>query len=158
MKPILLIISLVLLPAFAIFAQKPAVNIYAAIDKKALQLPDSLTKTTDGIASYVAANFSADKEKARAIFIWIASNIQYDIDNIFAINRYATTAEIIAKTLTTRKAICQGYAETFQELCKQTGIKCFVVTGYTKQSGFVDYIQQVLQVCSTNKGNYILNE
>ena len=117
-----------------------SVNDYSSVDKTALSIPYMSVKNTTDIAKYFNEQFNSDENKIRAIFIWLASNINYDIDNIYAINHYATTAEIISKTLSSRKAICQGYAETFNELCAKTGIKSFVITGYTKQSGFVDYI------------------
>jgi transglutaminase/protease-like cytokinesis protein 3 len=121
-------------------AQKPIVNEYALIDKKALQLPDSLTKTTDEIASYIKTNFSNDKEKARAIFTCTATNIQYDIENMFAINFYEKKEDKIAKALHTRKGICENYAAVFQDACTKAGIKSYVIEGYTKQNGFTDYI------------------
>ena len=86
-------ILLFILTTHTIFAQKATVNEFSAIDKKAMQLPDSLTKNTDLIASYIISSFSTDKDKSRAIFIWIASNIQYDIDNMFAINFYEKKEE-----------------------------------------------------------------
>ncbi|MDI9319889.1 MAG: transglutaminase domain-containing protein [Phycisphaerales bacterium] len=122
------------------FAQKTTLNEFSTIDKKALQLPDSLTKTTDLIASYITSNFSTDKNKSRAIFIWVASNIQYDIDNMFAINFYEKKEEKIAKTLRTRKGICENYASLFTDICIKSGLKSFVIEGYTKQNGFTDYI------------------
>lgn len=139
MKQTILVIAFLLI-AQIIFAQKSVVNIYATIDKKVLQLPDSMTKTTDGIARYLTANFSTDKEKARAIFIWIASNIQYDIDNMFAINFYEKREDKIAKPLKSRKGICENYAALFNEVCLKSGIKSFIIEGYTKQNGFADYI------------------
>lgn len=123
-----------------IFAQKATVNEFSAIDKKALQIPDSLTKTTDLIASYINSNFSTDKDKSRAIFIWVASNIQYDIENMFAINFYEKKEDKIAKPLKTRKGICENYASLFTDICIKSGIKSFVIEGYTKQNGFTDYI------------------
>jgi len=123
-----------------IFSQKATVNEFSAIDKKALQLPDSLTKTTDLIASYITSNFSTDKDKSRAIFIWVASNIQYDIDNMFAINFYEKKEDKIAKPLKTRKGICENYASLFTDICIKSGLKSFVIEGYTKQNGFTDYI------------------
>lgn len=123
-----------------VFAQKTIVNEFSAIDKKALQIPDSLTKTTDQIANYITSNFTTDKEKSRAIFIWVASNIQYDIDNMFAINFYEDKEEKIAKPLRTRKGICENYASLFTDICQKTGLKSFVIEGYTKQNGFTDYI------------------
>lgn len=123
-----------------VFAQKTTVNDYTIIDKKALQLADSLTKNTDQIANYITSNFTTDKEKSRAIFIWIASNIQYDVDNMFAINFYEKKDEKIAKPLRTRKGICENYASLFTDICIKSGIKAFLIEGYTKQNGFADYI------------------
>ena len=130
----------IILIAQSVFAQKAPANEFSAIDKKALQLPDSLTNTSDRIASYITSNFSQDKDKTRAIFIWVASNIQYDIDNMFAINFYETNEDKIAKPLITRKGICENYASLFTDICIKSGIKSFVIEGYTKQNGFTDYI------------------
>lgn len=126
--------------ANTIKAQKTVVNEYATIDQKALSIPDSLTRTTDGISSYITANFKSQKEKSRAIFAWVATNIQYDVDNMYAINFYEKKAEKISKPLKTRKGICENYAALFNDICSKSGIKSFVIEGYTKQNGFADYI------------------
>jgi transglutaminase/protease-like cytokinesis protein 3 len=97
-------------------------------------------KTSDAIANYIVTNFKTDKDKSRAIFIWIVSNIQYDIDNMFAINFYEKKEDKISKTLKTRKGICENYAFLFTDICMKSGIKSFVIEGYTKQNGFADYI------------------
>jgi hypothetical protein len=133
-------ILLFILTTQTILAQKVSVPEFSVIDKKALQLPDSLTKTTDLIASYITSNFATDKDKSRAIFIWVASNIQYDIDNMFAINFYEKKEDKISKPLKTRKGICENYATLFTDICLKSGLKSFVVEGYTKQNGFTDYI------------------
>src|SRR5689334_12911981 len=105
MRPLRLIIVLLCLsPSSLLNAQvkraKPAtapkvVNAYAAIDTKALQMPDSVTHSTDGIAAYINAGFNGSREKARAAFIWIATNIQYDLGNMFAIDFYQKQEEKI---------------------------------------------------------------
>jgi hypothetical protein len=59
---------------------------------------------------------------------------------MFAINFYQNTNEIIDKVLITRKGICMHYAELYHSIANQVGIKSYVVSGYTKQNGFVDYI------------------
>lgn len=123
-----------------VFAQKKAADEFSTIDKKALQLPDSLTKTTSDFASYINGSFDTDKDKVRAIFIWIVSNVEYDIDNMFAMNFYEAKEEKIAKPLKTRKGICENFAALFTDICLKSGIKSFVVEGYTKQNGFADYI------------------
>ena len=122
------------------FAQKPIANEYSMIDKKALLLPDSLTKTTDQIATYILSNFKTDTEKARAIFIWVASNIEYDVDNMYALNFYKDAKQIIEKPLLTRKGICENYASLFTEICKKSGLKSYVITGYTMLNGMADYM------------------
>ena len=150
MRPLrLIIILLCLSPCSLLNAQvkraKPAVapktaDLYAAIDQKALQMPDSATRSTDGMAAYINAGFNGSREKARAAFIWIATNIQYDLANMFAIDFYEKLEEKIAKPLKTRKGICENYAALFNDICSKTGIRSFVVEGYTKQNGFKDYI------------------
>lgn len=115
-------------------------NECSVVDKVMVQIPDSLTKTTQGIADYVKLNFSKPNDQSRAIFIWVAKNIQYDIDNMFAINFYQKTNEIIDKVLKTRKGICMSYAELFNDIANKVEIKTYVISGYTKQNGFVDYI------------------
>ena len=121
-------------------AQKPVANEYTAIDRKMLLIPDSLCATTDDIAAYVRSNFKNAKDQTRAVFIWTASNIRYDIENMFAINFYEKTTDKIEKALKTRKGICDNYAAVFNDICLKTGLKSFVVEGFTKQNGFTDYI------------------
>lgn len=124
----------------ALFAQKLPINNYSIVDKKALQIPDSLTKSTESLARYFSNSFQTDKDKSRAIFIWIASTIEYDIANMFALNFYEKKEDKIAKPLKTKKGICENYAQLFTDICEKVGIKSFVIEGYTKQNGFADYI------------------
>ncbi len=137
---LLLSTAFLLLFAYASQAQKPALENYAALDRKALELPDSLTKTTDQLAGYINTHFKTDVEKARAAFVWVATNIQYDAENMFAIDFYEKQAEKVEKPLRTRKGICGNYAALFTDICTKTGVKSYVVEGYTKQNGFADYI------------------
>lgn len=123
-----------------IYAQLNSTKEYSLTDKKALLLPDSLTRTTDDIANFVNVNFKTEKEKTRAIFIWIASNIQYDVANMFAINFDEKTEEKIAKPLKTRKGICENYAALFNDICTKSGIKSYVVEGYTRINGNVNTV------------------
>ncbi len=120
-------------------AQKTT-NQYAEIDKIALQIPEASTKNTKDISDYINANFTTQTDRSRAIFIWIASNIDYDIENIFAINFYPNVNEIIDKVLASHKGVCMHYAELFNSIANQSGIKTYVIAGYTKQNGTVDYV------------------
>ena len=120
-------------PKPVVLGEKPVVNEFTATDAKALALPDSLAGTTNSIASYIKANFATEKERVRAVFVWLGTNIEYDTVNMYAVNYYEKEAELISKPLLTRKGICANYAALFTDICSKVGIKSFVVTGYTKQ-------------------------
>ena len=124
------------------------VNPYKETDKVALQMPDSDATSTQFMANYINTHFNTNTEKARAIFIWIATNIQYDVDNMFAINFYEKTEDKISKVLKTRKGICENYAALFNAIALKCGLQSFVIEGYTKQRGFTDYIPHAW--CATN--------
>ena len=125
---------------YSLFLNAQKTSTTFTTDKKTLQIPDPLTKTSSGIANYIITNFLSQKERSGAIFIWITNNISYDIENAFAINFYASSNQIIEEVLRTRKGVCMHYAELFSDIAVKCGLKSFVVNGYTKQNGFVDYI------------------
>ncbi|MEN8194457.1 MAG: transglutaminase domain-containing protein, partial [Bacteroidota bacterium] len=107
---------------------------FSHIDRIALQISDSLTFSTQRIADYINSNFSTQDEKSRAIFSWIAENIQYDSDNIYAFSIEQIPASSIYKILKTRKGICHDYAMLYTDIANKVGIKTYVITGYTKQN------------------------
>ena len=146
-----------LLLSLSLCAQKPVAksNHYAQIDALALNLPDSLSGTVDGIAGYVNAHFTTPTEKTRAIFIWIADKIDYDVVNMFALNFYDDPAQVVALPLKTRKGICVNYASLFTAICNQVGIPSVVVQGYTRQRGFVGYIPHAWSAAVVD-GNWYL--
>jgi hypothetical protein len=113
---------------------------YTAIDKEALAIPTEKTKNTQDIANYILANFKTEDEKVRAIFIWTATNFEYDIDNMFAINFNEKQEDKIARVLKTRKGICENYAAVFQDISKKCGLNAHIVVGYTRQNGFTSFI------------------
>lgn len=139
MKKILLLISLILFIEI-IQAQIKIKNDFYGIDQLVLQIPDSLTSSTSDISKYITSNFISDEVKVRAIFIWVSSNIEYDIENMFALNFYEKREDKILNSLKTKKGICESYASLFNEICIKSGLKSFVIEGYTKQNGFADYL------------------
>jgi transglutaminase/protease-like cytokinesis protein 3 len=121
-------------------------NPYLEIDKKALLLPDSLTKSTVAIATYINANYHSNDDKVRAAFIWVVSNIRYDVPNMYAINYYEKKEDKIAKPLQTREGICENYAALFTDICEKAGISGFVVEGYVKINNQVPNISHAWSV------------
>ena len=49
-------------------------------------IPADQSTSTAGIADYVKKYFDNDREKLRAIYTWVTSNIKYDTDSVNIIN------------------------------------------------------------------------
>ena len=129
---IILIVSFLFTAQFSI-GQKA--NDYLVIDTKVAKIPDSLTATTSEIASYISSNFKTENEKVRAIYYWTASYISYDVPNMYEPNYLDSPQEKITNTLKSRKGVCIHYAEVFNDIANKTGIKTYIIGGYTKQDG-----------------------
>lgn len=112
--------------AFCSFAQT-----FSQQDKIALEIPQSATNTTTGISQYIKSKFSSDSDRVRALFVWVANNINYDVDKVrFKKLQERTTVNDVLKT---RLAVCQGYSELLSQLIKECGFNSVVIAGYTKQ-------------------------
>jgi hypothetical protein len=96
--------------------------------------PDSAFYSTAAFSSFLEATFPSDKERIAAIYYWIAKSVTYDVENMYNIEFEEEPDDLIEKTFLTRRAICQGYSELFNDLCRKTGIESYVVHGYTRQN------------------------
>jgi len=110
---------------------------YTVIDKKMDAIPDGFTKCTDSIAQYINANFKTESDKIRAVFYWTASNISYDLENMYVVNYKETKQDRIAKTLKTKAGICYDFSLVFNEIATAVGVKTVIISGYTKLNGQV---------------------
>ncbi|CAF4388361.1 unnamed protein product, partial [Rotaria sp. Silwood2] len=72
-------------------------------------------------------------DRAWIIFYWISQNISYNTDAFFSNQIEAQDAHTIFQS---GKAVCEGYASLYAELCNRTGIQCRKVSGYGKGFGF----------------------
>ena len=105
---------------------------YSYVDSKVLYIPKAQTYSTTDIANYIAANFTTDKEKTRAVYTWITNNIAYSKDSIGHFNRWGIDPEInMNAILRRRKGVCENYAALFANILLKTGVQSVVVTGYT---------------------------
>ncbi len=139
---LLLFVATLFLIVSGLFAQKLSSLSpnYSGIDKRMMEIPVDKSYSIDSIASYIGQNFGTPKEQLRAVFFWVAKNIKYDVKNMFLFDYNESDKELANKTLVTRKGVCAGYAAVFHDLCTKLQIEAYIITGYTKQRGFVDYI------------------
>lgn len=104
---------------------------FKEIDKNSRIVPDSLSDYTE-IANTLTEGLTSDKEKARAIYIWISHNIKYDLSLINSSQRYNAEQEITDHVLKYRKGVCLHYAELFLAMSKSVGLKSYMISGYTR--------------------------
>jgi len=143
-------------------------NQYSTIDSlaKTVKYNGDLAMLTDQLTK----GNKTELEKARAIFIWITHNIAYDYKlfnkkknkrksfkckkNINCDAEYAEwKSNYVKKIITKEKGICSGYASLFEEMCKNAGIQCSIVSGYIKDSpgeigkmGILDHAWNVMLI------------
>ena len=125
-------------------------------DKLALQIPAEQTYSTTGISSYVKNNFSTDSARVRALFVWVANNIRYDVEKIRLKKiQERTTVQDVLKT---RMGVCQGYAELLVALNKACNINSVLVPGYTKkQDGSIAELSHAWVATEVNSKWYLFD-
>ena len=113
-------------------------NEYTYTDQKALTIPVAETYSTTSIAGFIKANFKTEKDKLRAIYTWVTTNIRYDPDSMYQINSDKDPETKITAALRRRRGVCENYAAIFNEIAVKSGISSYTVSGYTRQVGSVD--------------------
>ena len=112
---------------------------FISADAKVLTIPEAKSLSAASIAKYITSDFKTDKEKIRAAYIWVANNIQYDKDSMYAINWSRDIESIAASTLRRRKGVCENFATLFSVILSKAGILSYIIHGYTKLTGNVDW-------------------
>lgn len=125
----------VLLSGQAIAQPTPTTNL--SIDEVALQIPYSMTESTGAIARYISTHFTADEDKIRAAFAWVAITFTYDVHAMRTLKGKDTEMpeDKIARSLHTHKGICANYALVFADICTHMGFRAYMITGYTRHNG-----------------------
>ncbi|GFD92221.1 hypothetical protein KUL154_09540 [Alteromonas sp. KUL154] len=103
------------------------------------------------LAQQIESDFKTNEQQVQAAFYWLSHNIRYDLDAFYRPKnkrisfRYRNEQEKLAKlqaikddivnqTLLTRKAVCEGYAQTFAKICSILQIENEVIKGYIRNS------------------------
>ncbi len=139
MKPFL--ITIFFLYSFVGFSQN-----FEEVDRKVNSYPAFIT--TEAIANQINKDFTSDINKVRAIYTWLTANISYDVQALYngdsRINFTYTDKEdlrrklaavndhTVSSTLRNKKAVCEGYAQTFKRISENIGIPCLFIDGYSK--------------------------
>jgi hypothetical protein len=133
MKILLMIFFLFLINPFDGKSQE-----FTKEDTIAKNLPDSITNNPQKFGKYLKSRFQSDEKITRALYVWLACNIRYDLDLIDSGVSKIKTDDLILNTLKTKKGICQNYAAIFDEVSRAAGIRTYKVEGYTKSFGVIE--------------------
>src|SRR5688500_13707456 len=106
---------------------------YAHLDKYARETPDKYAHDKVVLAKYLEKPAKNDAEKARLIYSWIATHIQYDDE---AFNAGKDINESATSVLARRTANSDGFSSLFQELGLLMKLKVEKITGHSKGYGF----------------------
>lgn len=100
--------------------------------------------SAEKFSQFLSRDFSTDEEKVRAIYTWLIQNVEYD-PKAYKLFNYSfknykernskeekNRYKIIAHTLKNGKAVCEGYAMTFEKLLQLQGIDNYLIRGDTK--------------------------
>lgn len=108
-------------------------NPFNVIDAYMRKCPDASEKTIADLAYYINRSARGDLEKARAVYIWLTDNIQYDDASY---NNGYFSDNSAENVLQTHVAVCAGFADLFTEIAIKTGIEAITIGGYAKGFGY----------------------
>lgn len=127
---------------------------YEKIDQFAKSVAESKAKTIEGLAIHLTSKFKSENEKVRSIFIWMTENIKYNHRVINDANisvEQRLKKEKPERVLKAKWAVCEGYSNLFNALCKSAGLYSEVVSGIVKdQNGNIPKIGHAWNVVRVN--------
>jgi hypothetical protein len=123
------LVAILLLITFNSSAQGIDTTDFKKIDEFVLKLGKLDSMTMGTIARIITKPFTKKEEKARAIYCWIANNIDYDVKTARSNNGSKNTP---TEVLQYRKAIGSGFASLFQDMCSAVDIRCLIPDGWVK--------------------------
>jgi len=103
------------------------------------------------LANKIKSDFNNDRDKTRAVFTWLTHNIRYDLKEYFnpTSKNYSFTYsneadkqlklqqikdQVIDEMFSSRKSVCEGYAQSFKKICDLLNIESVVIKGYARNS------------------------
>jgi hypothetical protein len=108
---------------------------FESVDDHALHSTPEVEKEISSLALYLQDGCKNDLEKARSVYVWLARNINYDVNGY----NNASYGDASAKAvLNSRTAVCEGFSNLYAALGNEMGLEIEVVKGYAKGYGFAN--------------------
>ena len=104
------------------------------IDAFLLNTPKEEAVSVERLGNYLTRRWRGERNKAYAIFRWLTLHVDYDVKGFFGSSqKKSCDAESVLRN---RSAVCAGYANLFESLCKVAGLDAHTVEGYAKGYGY----------------------
>ncbi|MCH3885911.1 transglutaminase domain-containing protein [Tenacibaculum aquimarinum] len=134
---------------FFLISISAAAQDFSTIDATVKNYPKLVS--AEKLADLISEDFNSDLEKVRATYIWLTQNIRYDLAEYYSPTKtsysfsYSSEEEkqqkitalnnqIVSETLSSRKAVCEGYARVFAKICTLLNIENEFIKGYIRNS------------------------
>ncbi|MDR1970571.1 MAG: hypothetical protein LBQ46_01495 [Treponema sp.] len=115
------------------------------MDSKIRRVPKELAERVftepgaalSGLVSFLTGGISDQFLKAKILHDWICDNIAYDTEMYFS---GRTANQDYESVLKIQRAVCSGYTNLYNEMCKLAGITSIGIEGYSKGFGYTGTI------------------
>jgi transglutaminase/protease-like cytokinesis protein 3 len=101
---------------------------FSRIDQIAANLHYQGTNIPE-LASQLSLHAKTEIEKARIIYTWLAYHIAYDVEAYLSGNYGDLSPQGV---LSSRRAVCSGYANLYQALAQEMKLEASIISGYAK--------------------------
>jgi Transglutaminase-like superfamily len=102
---------------------------YAAADAHAASATSDLEKSPAALGKYLGHDFTDPRDKLRAIYRWMALQMNYDVESYRSGRQNTQTAQ---QALAAGVGSCDGFSTLYAELAKHAGVDVVTVLGYAK--------------------------
>ncbi|XP_026998013.2 kyphoscoliosis peptidase [Tachysurus fulvidraco] len=99
---------------------------------KGKELKEQGVFSPQSIARVITQGTRNELEKVRAIWFWLCHYIEYDLDGYLGLSPKLCTPEEVIKE---GRGVCSGFSSICLEMCREVGIQCEEVSGYSKGIG-----------------------
>ena len=98
-------------------------------------IPETRTWSLRQLGAYFKKYATTDLRKAWAVFLWIATNIEYDTHSVTLTKSPGEEMDLGDMVLKEKKATSLGYCVLFQKFGKELGLDVEIVSGFAKGHG-----------------------
>lgn len=112
-------------------------SINADVAEKVFVQPE---KYLPSVVNSLTSGISGTSERVKVLHDWICDNIAYDTD-VFKKNNSIKKQDYVT-VLKKKKAVCSGYTNLMNEMCRLAGIESIGISGYSKGFGYSGNIKK----------------